>query len=141
MNEYFRYLIQLAVFSLIAFGLHSAFHWVFEQGAYWQTAHYTLVQLYFVEVLLTAIVVMGLVLVKKTSIGNLGFAFLGLITLKAVANYFFIAPVLNHEVQDDVLKHNFLIVFFIFLAFDLYVAYQLLNPNEKKSQEQIKKVS
>ena len=141
MSEIFRYLIQLALFTVLAFGMHFGFQYVFEQSDYWKTAHYNLVQIYFVEMMLSVVLVIGVVVAKKTTPGNLGFAFLGLITLKAVVSYLFIAPVLDQETQDTVLKHNFLIIFLIYLAFDVYVTYQLLNPNEERNKNTIKKVS
>ncbi|MNT27811.1 hypothetical protein D3C72_1634550 [compost metagenome] len=57
---------------------------------------------------------------------NIGFIFLGLITLKAALSYVFFRSGLNHS-SDDIFEYNFLIVFFLYLFFDVLVAFKVIN--------------
>lgn len=60
---------------------------------------------------------------------NLGLVFLGITTFKAVAFYVFIQPGLK-QFENKFLEINFLAVFFLFLFFDVFVAFKMLNEDE-----------
>lgn len=141
MNNIVRFGLQLLIMSVVVFGLHYGCQYLFNLSVYWNKAYYTMPQLYVVQLLLSLIVIVGVVMVKKGAASNLGYAFLGLITVKTVASYFFIQPVLNTQPQDGFLKHNFLAVFLVYLTFDVYVTYRLLNQKDTDNPSSSKKVS
>lgn len=141
MNNIVRFGLQLLIMSVVVFGLHYGCQYIFNLSAHWDKALYTMPQLYAVQFILSLIVMVGVVMVKKGVASNLGYAFLGLITLKTAVSYFFIQPVLNTQPQDGFLKHNFLAVFLVYLTFDVYVTYRLLNQKDTDGDSSSKKVS
>lgn len=68
-----------------------------------------------------------MIVVEKFLPQNLGFAFLIVLTIKLIGSYLFIQPVLDLGEAQDFVKHNFLIIFLMYLCFDVYVSYRLLN--------------
>jgi len=62
---------------------------------------------------------------------KLGLIFLALMTLKGVASYIYIKNGLN-KFENDFIEYNFLVVFFIFLFFDVYIAFSALNQEDTK---------
>lgn len=133
MNKIFGFAGQLLIVAALAFGLHYMFHSVFNTIDHWSTSTYNLIQIYFFEFILSLLMVVGIVMTKTKMPHNLGYMFLVFITVKTIANYLFISPVLKSEGDQSFVKHNFLLVFVIFLVFDVYVTFKLLN--EEKGQE------
>ncbi|MDN3708707.1 hypothetical protein QW060_16515 [Myroides ceti] len=133
MNKIFGFAGQLLIVAAVAFGLHYMFHSVFNTIDHWSTSTYNLIQIYFFEFILSLLMVVGIVMTKTKMPHNLGYMFLAFITVKTIANYLFISPVLKSEGDQSFVKHNFLLVFVIFLVFDVYVTFKLLN--EEKGQE------
>lgn len=133
MNKIFGFAGQLLIVAAVAFGLHYMFHSVFNTIDHWSTSTYNLIQIYFFEFILSLLMVVGIVMTKTKMPHNLGYMFLAFITVKTIANYLFISPVLKSEGDQSFVKHNFLLIFVIFLVFDVYVTFKLLN--EEKGQE------
>lgn len=133
MNKIFGFAGQLLIVAAVAFGLHYMFHSVFDTIDHWSTSTYNLIQIYFFEFILSLLMVVGIVMTKTKMSHNLGYMFLAFITVKTIVNYLFISPVLKSEGDQSFVKHNFLLVFVIFLVFDVYVTFKLLN--EEKGQE------
>ena len=139
MNKIFGFAGQLLIVAAVAFGLHYMFHSVFNTIDHWSTSTYNLIQIYFFEFILSLLMVVGIVMTKTKMPHNLGYMFLAFITVKTIANYLFISPVLKSEGDQSFVKHNFLLVFVIFLVFDVYVTFKLLNE-EKEQEKNNKKV-
>lgn len=125
-----RYLVQLVVFGGGIYAIHWLVATVFEQHDSWEKSYYSLPQIHLVAFLATTLMTLLIVFSKKITPQSIGFAFLVLLTLKMVANYFFIHPALEVATENDFIKVNFLALFLTYLVFDVYVCYQLLN--EKK---------
>nr|WP_297309448.1 hypothetical protein [uncultured Flavobacterium sp.] len=132
MNKIISFGIQLIVFTLLIFGVHYILQQVLGVSENWNETGYNLVLIYAFQIILTIIMMVAIVSTSKSLANSLGYLFLGLLTLKCVANYFFIQPVLNSENPSDFIKHNFLIVFLIFLVFDVYVTFRILNQENTK---------
>lgn len=94
----------------------------------WQNTYYSFSQtLSFFVVSSIVILIINLVISKKAS-EQLGFVFLGIMTVKLIASYFFIAPALElKSVASEFEKINFFIYFLVFLAIDVYLTIQILN--------------
>jgi hypothetical protein len=60
---------------------------------------------------------------------QVGFAFLVGMTLKAVASYVFIHDGIN-LLENDFIELNFLVVFFVYLVYDAFAAYYIVNQQE-----------
>ncbi|MCU0349614.1 MAG: hypothetical protein MUF43_02115 [Flavobacterium sp.] len=94
----------------------------------WQNTYYSFSQtLSFFVVSSIVILIINLVISKKAS-EQLGFVFLGIMTVKLIASYVFIAPALElKSVASEFEKINFFIYFLVFLAIDVYLTIQILN--------------
>jgi len=119
--------VQLIILTVLSFGIHYLILEVFEMKSLWTEGYYSLLQIYFFLLLVTLAMTAAMVFIAKAMPQNIGYAFLVLLTLKLVANYLFIQPVLDSEVDLEFIKHNYLIVFLLFLGFDVFVTYRLLN--------------
>lgn len=119
--------LQLILLTIVSFGLHYVALEVFEMQALWDVAHYNLLQLYFFVFITTLVMSALMIVVEKFLPQNLGFAFLIVLTIKLIGSYLFIQPVLDLGEVQDFVKHNFLIIFLMYLCFDVYVSYRLLN--------------
>lgn len=129
MGKAFPYLGQLALLALITLGLHFLMHSITKDLPLWDTAHMHLWQIYALQFLLSALVIIAVVSIGNVMPNNLGFVFLGVLTLKVVVNYIMLKPVLKANDSGDFFKYNFLIVFFLFMFFDVYVTYRILNQS------------
>lgn len=94
----------------------------------WQNTYYSFSQtLSFFVVSSIVILIINLVISKK-ALEQLGFVFLGIMTVKLIASYVFIAPALElKSVASEFEKINFFIYFLVFLAIDVYLTIQILN--------------
>ena len=122
--------IQLIILAVLSFGIHYLVLEVFEMKTLWTEGYYSLLQIYFFLLLITLAMTAAMVFIDKAMPQNVGYAFLVLLTLKLVANYLFIQPVLDSDDNVEFIKHNYLIVFLLFLAFDVFVTYRLLNSKK-----------
>jgi len=132
MNKIISFVTQLVVLALLVFGLHYIFQQVLGVLDNWNDTGYSLFLIYLFELMLSIIMIVVVVTVGKSLPSSLGYLFLGLLTLKCVGNYFFIQPILDAENPNDFVKHNFLIIFLIFLVFDVYVTFRVLNQENTK---------
>ncbi|UUV22506.1 hypothetical protein MG290_10415 [Flavobacterium sp. CBA20B-1] len=127
MGKAFPYLGQLLVLALIALGLHFLINSISKDLPFWDTAHMHLWQIYALQFLLSAIIVLGVVGIGNAMPNNLGFVFLGFLTLKILVNYLVLNPALQSGDTSNFFKYNYLAVFFLFVFFDVYVTYRVLN--------------
>ena len=130
MGKAISFIAQLLILSLVAFGLHFLLHSITKDLPFWDTAYMHLWQIYALQLLLSVVVVLAVVGVSESLPQHLGYVFLGVLTLKLVANYIIINPALLTGAEHDFFKHNFLIVFFMFMFFDVYVTYRVLNQSD-----------
>ena len=132
MNKIISFVTQLVVLALLVFGLHYIFQQVLGVLDNWNDTGYSLFLIYLFELMLSIIMIVVVVTAGKSLPSSLGYLFLGLLTLKCVGNYFFIQPILDAENPNDFVKHNFLIIFLIFLVFDVYVTFRVLSQENTK---------
>ena len=95
----------------------------------WLQTDYTLLGMYTFGVGISAFVVILTWMAQYAMPKNLGFIFLALMTINAVASYIYIKNGLN-KFENDFIEYNFLVMFFIFLFFDVYVAFKALNQDD-----------
>lgn len=119
--------LQLLIGLIIVFAIHYGFVAVTESGASLSDMGYTLEKLYAFEFLFSIIIFIALNGIKNSLPENLGFVFLGFITLRLIASYLFVQSALDHEQVDQIFKFNFLGTVLVFLAGDAFVAYNILN--------------
>lgn len=111
------------------FGAQSLILSSMEVDSLWTQTDYTLLGMYSfgaIASLIMAIIVFG---TQYAMPEKLGLVFLVLMTLKAVANYIYIKNGLK-QFENNFIEYNFLVVFFLFLFFDVYIAFRALNKDE-----------
>lgn len=128
MNKYVRFVGLLLLITVLGYGVQTLVLQKLGVESQWGQTDYTLLGIYtfgFVASLLIAV----LLLLTDFALKNyLSFVFLGCILIKAVASYLFIQSGLN-LFENDFLELNFLVAFFIFLLYDIFVAYKLVNQD------------
>src|SRR5690554_1713387 len=138
MNKAFVFIGQLLLLGIVSLGLHFLIQSISEQLAFWDTAYMHLWQIYALQFLLSVVVILATVGIGNSMPQSLGYVFLGFLTLKIVVTYWVAIPVLEQDTDVDFFKYNYLGVFFLFMFFDVYVAYRLLNqlyPSNNSSEK------
>lgn len=130
MNNMGKYIYQLVLLSVVAFAIQYFAQQLFGVDSLWEQIDISLLQIYFVQAVISLVLIIALNMARKPLPNFLGFVFLGVFTIKVAASYFFARPVLEQP-DVDFFKYNFLLVFFMYMIFDLYVAYSLLNKGEE----------
>lgn len=119
--------LQLLIAFIVVFTLHYAIVALTSSGESLTNMGFTLEKFYAFEILFSVIIFFTLFGIKNSLPDNLGFVFLGLITLRLIASYLYAQDALDNEQVDQVFKFNFLAIVLIFLAGDAFVAYNILN--------------
>ncbi|TJZ61337.1 hypothetical protein FAZ15_09080 [Sphingobacterium olei] len=126
MNKYLKYILLLLAVAGGTYGIH---HFVLEgRGSqqYWVQSGYSLLSLYFFGFIASFFVTIVVLLGQWTMPKNVGFIFLGVMTVKVIASYLFIQDGLNKS-ENDFIEYNFLVVFLVFLFSDVFVAFKVIN--------------
>lgn len=132
MNNYIKYILRLVVVAIAAFLAHMLILKGIDADGLWSQTGYTLSQMYsFCFVSSVAVVVLTL-LAQWSMPKNLGFIFLGLVVIQAIASYIYIKDGLN-KFENDFIEYNFLATFFVFLFFEVYVALSALNEGNMEA--------
>lgn len=129
MGKALSYVGQLVILGLISLGLHFLIQSITKDLALWDTAYMSLWQIYALQMIMSIIIVFAMVGIGQSMPQNLGYVFLGFLTLKLVINYLLINPALESGNESDFFKYNYLGVFFLFMIFDVYVTYRVLNQS------------
>ena len=128
-------LVQLAVMSIFVCGLH--FLMLSVSSAAVGEFYYTPFQEY-LFLIGTSIAVYGLnTMVAKKSFEQLGFVFLGVMTVKFILAYVFVLPLLDsHSEPYNLEKKLFFLNFILFLGIDVYLTSQILTSSGKKDKKE-----
>lgn len=133
-----RFVLKLIGISVVVFGLHLGSQYIFESIDDWNGAPFNLLQIYFVEFLISLLTIIAISAIQKVSFNNTGFVFLGFVTLRLVASYIFIKPLLEMGEAFEFIKFHFLLIFFVYLTFDVYVTFVLLKENDDVEKNKTK---
>ena len=131
MINYIRYIIMLLVVGVAAYFAHTLVLSGLETNHFWEQTDYTLLGMYTFGVGISLFVVVLTLMAQYAMPKNLGFIFLGLMTVNAVASYIYIKNGLN-KFENDFIEYNFLVVFFLFLFFDVFIAFKALNQENNE---------
>ena len=126
MNNYIKFIAILLIFTVILFGAHYYALSSFGITDFKSLTGFELYSLYAFESVASLVLVIVILISDAVMSKNIGFIFLGLITLKAALSYVFFRGGLNHS-SGDIFEYNFLIVFFLYLFFDVLVAFKVIN--------------
>lgn len=128
--------LKLFIGLVVAFALHYAVIAFTDAGNSLLDLGYSLEKFYGFEFIFSIIIFFAMFGIKNSLPNNLGFVFLGFITMRLIASYLFAKNGLDHEMMDEGFKYNFLLLVLVFLGGDAFVAYSILNkittPDETK---------
>ena len=83
---------------------------------------------YALQIIMTLVILLAMIKIYDTAKEQLGFAFLGLSTLKVGISFFFATEYLfQNKAMLETNKFNFFITFLFFLSLDVYFTIRLLN--------------
>ncbi len=122
MNRYLLLLLVLLGVTGVCFGIHYAVLKMNHHDHWWIGSGYSLEGMYTFGAII-------LLLIDYTMPVQVGFAFLVGMTLKAVGSYVFIHEGIN-LLENDFIELNFLVVFFVYLMYDAFAAYYIVNQQE-----------
>lgn len=130
MTNYLKIGMMLLLLTLVGFAIHYFLLQSLGLSAQWERSDYTLLGMYSFAAIGSLLVFVLMVLTKFSMPDRIAFVFLGAFMVKAVANYLYIKEGLG-SFENKFLELNFLAVFFLFLFFDVFVAYVIVNQDEK----------
>jgi len=131
MSNYIKYLLMLLIVAGAAYGAQYLILSSMEVNQLWAQSEYTLEGLYAFGAIASLVILLSIFGTQYAMPEKLGLIFLALMTLKGVASYIYIKNGLN-KFENDFIEYNFLVVFFIFLFFDVYIAFSALNQEDTK---------
>lgn len=130
MSKYVKLGVVLLLITGVGFVLHTFVLKALGLEIYWSETSYTLVGLYAFGFIASLLITIFMHLTDFAMPKYISFVFLGCVMLKGIASYLFIQNGLN-LFENDFIELNFLVTFFIFLLYDIYVAYLLVNQEVK----------
>lgn len=137
-NNWLKYISMLVVLVVTAFIAHKLIISGMELDYLWGQTDYSLVGLYAFGGISSLLVVVLILLTHWSMPKNLGFVFLGLMTVKVIAGYIYISDALG-TFENKFMEYNFLVVIFLFLFFDVFIAFKTLNQEDTSSPVDVKK--
>jgi hypothetical protein len=119
---------QLLLLLVFVYGNILLLEAVFSLEEKWKSTYYTFYQTFSFFAISSIVILLLNLAVQKKAKDQLGFVFLGIMTVKVIAAYIFIAPALELKTASSQFeKNNFFIYFLTFLAIDVYLTAQILN--------------
>lgn len=127
----YKLIATVFLFSIIAFAIHKLLFILFVPSDIENNFIYSLLVLYGFFFSCSAVIIFILLKVKEKSLDNVGFTFLLLTSVKMVASYVFLQPILNSNLENSTEeKINFFIIFILFLAIETLVSIRILNNKQ-----------
>ena len=130
MNNYVKIFLVFLLVTAASFGIHSLVLSSLDLQGQWAAFDYTLMGLYTFAAVASLLVTIVFFMAQYAMPNQVGFVFLGLVLVKVIASYIYIQAGLDKS-ENDFLKLNFLVSFFVFLFYDVFVAYVLVNQEPK----------
>ena len=122
--------IVLAAAS-IGLAVHKGLFGLFVPKVYEEGFVYSIPLLYAFFTFFALLIVFILMKIKDAEINNVGYAFLGLTTVKMVVAYLFLKPILSVNLpKTPTEKINFFLIFIFFLAIETVVTIRILNNKQ-----------
>ena len=96
-----------------------------------QNYQYTIGTLYTIFTLFSVFIISILIHIGRKSIDNVGYTFLLITSVKMVAAYFLLRPILASDSDSAKFeKFNFFIIFLLFLAIETIISIRILNNKQ-----------
>ncbi len=119
--------VRVLAFIIICFCVQYAVLYFTGSHEFISKLGHSLEGLYGFELIFSVVMLFAMVGISKSLPEQLGFVFLGFITLRLIGSYLFVQQGLDSIEAHDVFKYNFVITVLVFLATDAYTAFKVLN--------------
>lgn len=129
MNNYVKHILVLFFVAVITYFGHSLVSEKLDLSAQWLKSGYTLRNLYLLAFFSSVAVAVLILIAYRIMPNNVGSVFLVAVSVKVLVFYIYIYKGLK-QADDKFLAYNFVVVFFIFLICDVFVAFRALNRGE-----------
>ncbi|MGJ1196217.1 hypothetical protein ACR777_10830 [Sphingobacterium spiritivorum] len=131
MTKNIRYFILLLVIGLVLYGVHYAILKGLDLQDVWQQTDYKLWGFYLIGGISSLIMLIVVIIIHNMMPNSVGFVFLGLLTLKMIVSFLYVNKGLNQQ-PENFIEYNFLAVFFLFIVYDVFMAYKVMNQENKQ---------
>ncbi|MGJ1431645.1 hypothetical protein ACR79M_08715 [Sphingobacterium spiritivorum] len=131
MTKNIRYFILLLIVGFVLYGLHYAVLKGLDLQDVWQQTDYKLWGFYLVGGISSLIMLIVVIIIHNMMPNSVGFVFLGLLTLKMIVSFLYVNKGLNQQ-PENFIEYNFLAVFFLFIVYDVFMAYKVMNQENKQ---------
>ncbi|SUJ18143.1 Uncharacterised protein [Sphingobacterium spiritivorum] len=131
MTKNIRYFILLLVIGLVLYGVHYAILKGLDLQDIWQQTDYKLWGFYLVGGISSLVMLIVVIIIHNMMPNSVGFVFLGLLTLKMIVSFLYVNKGLNQQ-PENFIEYNFLAVFFLFIVYDVFMAYKVMNQENKQ---------
>ncbi|EFK57284.1 hypothetical protein ACR78F_12840 [Sphingobacterium spiritivorum] len=131
MTKNIRYFILLLVVGLVLYGVHYAILKGLDLQDVWQQTDYKLWGFYLVGGISSLVMLIVVIIIHNMMPNSVGFVFLGLLTLKMIVSFLYVNKGLNQQ-PENFIEYNFLAVFFLFIVYDVFMAYKVMNQENKQ---------
>lgn len=130
MKKYIYSFLALIGLTVIVLGLHYFILQSLEMNNLWSETNYSLWGIYGFQWVVSVVVIIIMGLLADIMPQWVGFVFLGLMTLKLIFNYIYIAAGLEGA-ASEFLKYNYFAAFVCYFIFDVFIAYRAINQGEE----------
>lgn len=121
---------SIILFVALGYVINKAISLIFFRKAV-ITYNYSIEILFLFFGILSTIIVLMLVRIKKKSIDYVGMSFLLLTSVKMVISYIFSLPIVSTLNTNKIEKANFFFIFIYFLILETVITIKLLNQKQK----------
>lgn len=126
-----RIIVKMFLFSLLMYGIHKLFFFLFLANSLEQRFIYSLELLYVFFFLSSMGICSFLFYINKKNINNTGFTFLLLTVAKMGIVFYFVQPILKVKaIHQPTEKMSFFAIFILFLAIETFVTIRILNNKQ-----------
>ena len=124
-------LFLVVLLSFVCFVIHKNVFLITDFSLKETTFKFSLIQIYSFFTISSFLIIAILLIIKKRNFDSVGYAFMGLTTLKIGLSLFLLRPILQSQSLNlRFEKGNFFIIFALFLAIETIVAIQILNNKQ-----------
>ena len=124
-------IFEITAISALVYGMHKLFFFLNEANPKLQNFHFPIELIYGFFFVCSLIVILILLTVKKKNIDNVGYTFLMVTCSKMAISYAVLYPILHSgNLNVNVEKINFFIIFALFLTIETAVTIRILNNKQ-----------
>lgn len=130
MNEIVIWTKKLLYLVLPVFVIHFTFFQISNLKVDQNFFYYSISFLYVLFFVLSQMTIIIVNRVSKNNFESTGFTFLGILTIKIIAYFLLLRPILSKASENMLEKTNFIVLIFIFSVIDIILVSQILNKKQ-----------